>query len=104
MGWHKIGLISDFNEGCQWQVEAGDRPVALFKFEDKFYAMKNSCLHQGFPLAEGNVKNYMVECPLHGWVYDFRDGKCLSTPGRCTKSYKVRINGENLEINMEEKG
>ena len=101
--WHNIGSLANFEEGCQWQVQVGDRPVALFKYEGDYYAMKNSCLHQGWPLAEGNVKNYMVECPLHGWVYDFRDGKCLSTPGRFTKTFKVRIKGKNLEINMDEK-
>ena len=98
------GKYKENDKGNKWIVHIQGRPVALFKYEDKFYALKNGCLHQGFPLAEGNLNKYMVECPLHGWVYDFRDGQCLSTPGRCTKSYKVRINGENLEINMEEKG
>ena len=102
MGWHKIGPVNNYDEGCQWQVNVDGRPIALFRFEDKFYAMKNSCLHQGWPMSEGNVKNYMVECPLHGWVYDFRDGKCLSTPGRTTKTYKVRVIEDSLEIKVED--
>jgi nitrite reductase/ring-hydroxylating ferredoxin subunit len=42
----------------------------------------------------------MVECPLHGWVYDIRDGKCLSTENRFTYTYDVRINGDILEIKL----
>lgn len=98
--WKKAGKIKDFSEGCQWQVDIAGRPIAVFKFGENFYAIKNSCLHQGWPLSEGNVKNYMVECPLHGWVYDFRDGTCLSTPGRKTNTFDIRIKGDILEIKL----
>ena len=101
--WKKVGPLSEFNKGNKWQVHIGGRPVALFKFEDTFYALKSACLHQGFPLADGNVKSYMVECPLHGWVYDMRDGKCLSLGDRFTKTYALRIKGKILEIDMEGK-
>ena len=30
------------------------------KLDNQFYALKNGCLHQGFPLAEGNMKKYMI--------------------------------------------
>ena len=33
-------------------IEVENKPIALFKYEDQFYALKNGCLHQGFPLAE----------------------------------------------------
>ena len=101
--WKKVGPLSEFNKGNKWQVHIGGRPVALFKFEDTFYALKSACLHQGFPLADGNVKSYMVECPLHGWVYDMRNGKCLSLGDRFTKTYELRIKGKYLEIDMEGK-
>ena len=96
-----IGSVEDFSEGNKWIIQVDDRPVALFKYEEKFYALKNGCLHQGFPLADGNVKKYMVECPLHGWVYDIRDGKCLSLGDRYTITYKLRIQDDILEINMD---
>ena len=97
--WKTIGKISDYQEGNKWQIQVEGRPFALFKYENNYYALKNGCLHQGFPLADGNVKSYMVECPLHGWVYDIRDGKCLSLGDRHTITYELRINNEMLEIN-----
>ena len=51
--------------------------------------------------ADGNLNKYMVECPLHGWVYDIRDGKCLSLGDRYTITYKLRIQDGILEINMD---
>ena len=98
--WKIVGPVEDYSTGNKWIVHIDERPVALFKYEEKFYALKNSCLHQGFPLAEGNLKKYMVECPLHGWVYDIRNGKCLSLEDRYTVSYSLRMQDGILEINM----
>ena len=98
--WNKIGEISDYSDGNQWLIEIDKRPVALFKFNNQYYAIKNSCAHQGYPLAEGNLKDYKIECPLHGWVYDIRDGKCLSLEDRFTITYKVRVNKDQLEIQI----
>ena len=99
--WEKVGLVKDFLKGNQWLIEISNRPIALFKYENKFYALKNSCLHQGFPLAEGNFKSYMVECPLHGWVYDIRDGKCLSLGDKYTKKYELRIKKNVIQIKLD---
>ena len=99
--WKIVGPVEKYSDGNKWIVLVDNRPVALFKYEEKFYALKNGCLHQGFPLAEGNLKKYMVECPLHGWVYDIRDGKCLSLGDRYTITYKLRIQDGILEINMD---
>ena len=99
--WKPIGPIDQYSDGNKWIVHVDEKPVALFKYEEKFYALKNGCLHQGFPLADGNLKKYMVECPLHGWVYDIRDGKCLSLENRYTITYKLRIQKGILEINID---
>ena len=98
--WKKVGLVKDFADGNKWIVQIDKRPVSLFKYQNQFYALKNGCLHQGFPLGDGNLNKYMVECPLHGWVYDIRDGKCLSLGDRYTITYELRIKDGILEINM----
>ena len=98
--WKVLGSISDFSKGEKWIVEVENKPIALFKYENKYYALKNGCMHQGFPLVDGNLNKYMVECPLHGWVYDIRDGKCLSLGDRYTVTYKLRIIDGIIEINL----
>ena len=59
--WKKVGTLNEFNVNNQWLIEIENRPIALFKYDNNFYALKNSCLHQGFSLAEGHLKSYMVE-------------------------------------------
>ena len=99
-GWIKIGPITKYKKTNQWLVKVNNRPVALFLYKNQYYAIKNSCAHQGYPLAEGNLKDYMIECPLHGWVYDIRDGKCLSLKTKHTITYQVRERNNFLEIKL----
>tara|TARA_B110000116_G_C16258801_1_gene325620 strand:- start:89 stop:394 length:306 start_codon:yes stop_codon:yes gene_type:complete len=96
--WNNIGSISEYQSGSQWLVKVGSRPIALFKYDGTYYAIKNSCAHQGYPLAEGNFKGCMVECPLHGWVYDITDGTCLSLPNKKIPTYNIRKKDGCLEI------
>ena len=96
--WSKIGALSNYQNSNQWLIEINNRPIALFRYHNEYYAIKNSCAHQGYPLAEGNLKDCMIECPLHGWVYDIRDGNCLSLPNKKIMIYKVRQNKNILEI------
>ena len=98
--WKTVGPVDNYSDGNKWIVQVNNRPVALFKYEENYYALKNRCLHQGFPLADGNLNKYMVECPLHGWVYDIRDGKCLSLQNRYTITYSVRINKGHIELQI----
>tara|TARA_B100001540_G_scaffold248048_1_gene223587 strand:- start:2149 stop:2454 length:306 start_codon:yes stop_codon:yes gene_type:complete len=96
--WNNIGPIEKYADGNQWLVKIKSRPVALFKHNENYYAIKNSCAHQGYPLAEGNLKGCMVECPLHGWVYDVTNGDCLSLPNKKIPVYRIRENNNCLEI------
>ena len=73
--WIKIGALKNYQDGNKWEVEVNKKRLALFKYQGKYYAIKNTCLHQGYPLSEGACTENMVECPLHGWVYDFTTGE-----------------------------
>tara|TARA_B100001179_G_C18349187_1_gene300063 strand:- start:33 stop:341 length:309 start_codon:yes stop_codon:yes gene_type:complete len=99
--WYTIGNLDKYQNGTQWLIKINKRPIALFKYNMDFFAIKNSCAHQGYPLAEGNLKEYMVECPLHGWVYDIRNGSCLSLKNKSIKTYPIRINNNFLEIEID---
>ena len=99
--WYTIGDLDQYQDKNQWLIKINERPIALFKYKNDFFAIKNSCAHQGYPLAEGNLKDYMVECPLHGWVYDIRDGNCLSLKNKSIKKYPLRIKNNLLEIEID---
>ena len=38
--WKPIGPIDQYSDGNKWIVHVDERPVALFKYEEKFYALR----------------------------------------------------------------
>ena len=89
-GRSKVFSISD-NEGLK-------QDVAVFNIGGRFYAISNTCAHEGGPLSQGILENTIVTCPWHGWQYDVRDGKSPHPGGDSVKSFKIKVIGDKLYL------
>lgn len=104
MEWLEVGEAGDFPPGGT-RVEIRGREVAVFRIGDDFYALGDRCSHAEASLAEGEVFDYEVECPLHGAGFDLRTGEHLSLPAaRPVPSYRVLVEGGTVLIGLEEEG
>jgi nitrite reductase/ring-hydroxylating ferredoxin subunit len=65
--------------------------VALFRLNDKFYAIEDACLHMGGPLSEGSVNQGIVMCPWHKWQYDLGTGERVDRRGSPARTYPVEV-------------
>ena len=63
------------------RIFAGDLPICLVHADDGlFYAIEDRCSHEDYPLSEGELDGYTVECPRHGSRFDIRTGEVLNLP------------------------
>ncbi|OGW60155.1 MAG: hypothetical protein A2V83_06240 [Nitrospirae bacterium RBG_16_64_22] len=69
-----IGRTSDIPEGEGRAVTIAGKTYAVFRDNDRLYALDNRCPHAGGPLADGMVGGGFVTCPLHGWKVDLKTG------------------------------
>jgi nitrite reductase/ring-hydroxylating ferredoxin subunit len=76
--------------GQPGQYEVHGTTVAVFRAEQKLYAIDNACLHEDGPLGEAAQDGFVVTCPYHDWRYDVRDGKCLTHPERRVGCWHVK--------------
>ena len=90
--------IPDQSAKC---VEVEDKTIALFNLGGEFYAIDNTCTHDGGPLGEGDVIGEEVECPWHGAMFNIKSGEVTMDPAeeKVTK-YNVRVKGEAIEIEI----
>ncbi len=85
----RVGKSEEIPEGHGREVTIEGRKLAVFKVNGGFYAVSNQCLHRGGPLSEGELDDYRVTCPWHGWKYDVRTGAFDIIPTLKVKSYSV---------------
>ncbi len=99
--WIKVADVEEFeDEATIFEYEGN--PIAIFKLEDGFYAIDDTCSHAEASLSEGEVEDHEIECPLHGAVFDLKTGNNLSLPAVVpVKSYPVKIEDNQLYIQVE---
>jgi nitrite reductase/ring-hydroxylating ferredoxin subunit len=100
--WIKIDDESNF-EGEVKVYSVKNSNIAVFKLDDGYYAVNNTCSHEEASLAEGEIEEGEVECPLHGARFDIRTGKNLSFPAVIpVKSYQVKVDSGEIFLHVEE--
>lgn len=100
-----LGKIEELENNLPKRFEINDEiQIALFKCDNKLYAIDDRCSHDDASLAEGEIEGCEVICPLHGARFEIKTGKNLTLPAvRPVKKYDVviedglvyvRLNGE----------
>jgi 3-phenylpropionate/trans-cinnamate dioxygenase ferredoxin subunit len=80
--WHPVAPSAALAEGALLGVVLPDGAhVLLARHRGTVYAVEDSCPHQGFPLAAGELTpDGRVECPWHGATFDCRTGAVADGP------------------------
>ena len=96
-GWVRVAGVDELDEEGVLQVRAGDKPVALYQINGRYYATSDICTHEYACLSEGFVVDGKIECPLHQGLFDIATGKAQGPPVEVDlETFQTRI--ENDEI------
>jgi nitrite reductase (NADH) small subunit len=96
----KVARRGEVADGAGKVIEAGGRKIALFNSGGNFYAIDNTCVHQGGPLGEGDVYGTRVVCPWHGWEYDFTTGQSVDDPMTKVACFSVKVVGDDILVEV----
>ena len=97
----KVAKISEIPDQKGTCVEVEGKSIAVFNLGGEFYAIDDTCTHQGGPLSDGAVDGEEVECPWHGARFKVKTGEVAGPPAfEGVKHYAVRIDGGDIEIEV----
>jgi nitrite reductase (NADH) small subunit len=96
----RVASVADIPAGGGITVEVGGKPVAVFNCDGAFYAIDDTCPHQGGPLGEGEIEGTVVTCPWHEWRYDVRTGVNVDDADCRVAAYPVKVEGESVLIEI----
>jgi nitrite reductase (NADH) small subunit len=96
----KICKVTDLpnKRGRKFQLDE-DTEIAVFKINDKIYAVENTCPHnQSHVMDEGFIdENLYLACPIHGWRFHLETGQV--PPNDEGFSGRLRIFNTKIENN-----
>jgi len=104
-----VGALADFPIGEIVHLEIPGKDVNLLRCpDDRLYAFKNTCPHQGGPLCQGVLTGFsepsapgeyrysrrgeILRCPWHGWEFDLLTGRSWFDPLHTrVRRYEVEV-------------
>lgn len=98
----KVARVDDLPPGKIESVEANGERIALCNVDGKYYAVRDECTHEQFPLSAGDLDDRRLTCALHGACFDVESGEVLALPAtEAVKTYEVRVNGDRIEVAID---
>ena len=89
--YHQLCPANTFGDGDGKPFHVDGTHLAVFKYQDKFYAVDNRCPHMGYPMSEGSVRDGVLICHWHHWEFDLKSGGCFLEFGDDLKAFPVTI-------------
>ena len=75
--------------------------ICLSLHGDQFFAVQDSCTHNGESLSGGKI-NYLGEiiCPWHGYRFSLHSGRAADSSCRDLKTYPIKIDETGFFIGV----
>jgi 3-phenylpropionate/trans-cinnamate dioxygenase ferredoxin subunit len=97
-----VAKTDEIEEGIVKVVRAGDAPIGLTVIDGEFFAFADVCTHDDGPVAEGELDEYIIECPRHGAKFDIRTGKVKQLPAVTPiPVYDVKVEGDTVLVSRK---
>jgi len=121
MAKHVVATVEEILPGERKIVEVAGRTIGVFNVAGEFYALRNTCPHQGGPLCQGRLtgfvmarvpgeysytrKGEILRCPWHGWEFDVKTGQSWFDPMQTrVRAYPVTVETRVMEGDEPENG
>lgn len=82
-------------------VILGSKRICLVLHGDQFYAVQDTCTHNGESLSKGRI-NYLgdVICPWHGYRFELETGRAADSSCRDLVTYPIKIDNSGFFIGL----
>ena len=97
--WTPTIPAADLGEGQSACARADGTPILLVRSGGTVHALHDRCTHRGGSLAEGEIEDGCVKCPLHGSLFRLTDGAVERGPAAGPQpAFDVREQDGRLEV------
>ncbi|HVF31697.1 MAG TPA: non-heme iron oxygenase ferredoxin subunit [Acidimicrobiales bacterium] len=98
---YRLCRKDELRPGEARRFEVGPEKVCLVRIGDDFYAIGDTCSHEDYSLAEGDLfeDELSIECWRHGSAFSLTTGDPNSLPAtRPVPVYDVTVSGDDVVV------
>lgn len=108
MAKHLVATVEEIPAGGRKIITVAGRSIGVFNVAGEYFALRNTCPHQGGPLCKGMLTGFLMaevpgeysytrqgeilRCPWHGWEFDVKTGQSWIDPEKTrVRTYPVSV-------------
>jgi nitrite reductase/ring-hydroxylating ferredoxin subunit len=95
-----VARVDEIPEGERKIVQVDGISIGVFHHKGDWYALRNSCLHRGGPVATGKLIEDQIICPWHGYTYEVTSGRLIMDPSARLEMYPVSIEDDQVRLRI----
>lgn len=96
----QVATIHEIHPGESKTIPLQGREILVINNNGTFYAVKNSCPHQGVQLDRGAIEGGILTCPGHAWRFDLKTGDALDHPPLGLRCYRIEVRGDAIWVEI----
>ncbi len=99
--WIEVGSVEDIPKLGARVIQTAEGDIGIFRTnDDKIFALRDSCPHEGGPLSQGIVHGDKVTCPLHSWNIELATGEAVAPDEGCAATYPVKVESGKVFLSL----
>lgn len=101
--WTELCAVDAVPEGEARKFSVGDKRLCAVNDGTTYFVVDDLCTHGTAYLSDGycDIDECVLECPLHGGLFDYRDGSPQGDPAeKPVHSYAVRIDNGTVMVRL----
>ena len=92
-----VADITDIDLNQSQSFEINGKDVLICHTNKGVFAVEDKCSHADIPLCGGQIIDNYITCPVHGAVFDLKDGSVQAPPAfEDLETYEVSIEGTSI--------
>ena len=95
-----VAQTAEIPNGERKIIQVDDLSIGVFHHQGNWYAVRNSCLHRGGPVATGSLRGDTLTCPWHGFQYNLTNGELLTDPKARLEMYPVELRDGEIHLQI----
>ncbi|MFN8466525.1 MAG: Rieske 2Fe-2S domain-containing protein [Caldilineaceae bacterium] len=95
-----VAAEAEIPNGQRKIVQVDSLSIGVFHHDGQWYAVRNSCIHRGGPVATGKLEGDVLTCPWHGFQFNLRTAECIADPKAELDHYPVSIVGGQVHLQV----
>ncbi len=101
--YFSVATRADIEPGEVFVADVEGQRLAICNVDGEFFAIEDSCSHDGSSFDQTDLEGSEIFCPRHGAVFDVKTGAVLGAPATApVDTFPVRLEGDTIQVGIEQ--